>query len=119
MAAILVDGVDLVVMSLGGVDVPPSRARAVAARARRNGTVLVVTDGRWPTIDLHLDARVAGYTGLDEPARRITGIRLDVEATARGRQTLRASIDVRGGRGAVAWTTSDQGATPVALKVAR
>lgn len=44
----LADGVDLVVLSLGGVDVPPSRARAVAARARKNGTILAVTDGRWP-----------------------------------------------------------------------
>ncbi|NKS56157.1 hypothetical protein GS504_01940 [Rhodococcus hoagii] len=119
VAAILVDGLDLVVMSLGGIDVPLSRARAVAARARRNGTVLVVTEGRWPTVDLHLDARVASYAGLDEPARRITGISLDVEATARGRQTRRARIDVRGSQGAVSWTTADHAATPAALKVAR
>lgn len=34
VAAVLVDGVDVVLLSLGGADVPPSRARAVTARAR-------------------------------------------------------------------------------------
>lgn len=119
VAAVLVDGVDLVVLSLGGVDVPPSRARAVAARIRKNDSVLVVTEGRWPTIDLRLDARVAGYEGLEEGYGRIMGISLDVEATARGRQTRRARIDVRGGQGTVAWTTAEHRAAPGALKVAQ
>ncbi|QBJ96848.1 hypothetical protein ERC79_13470 [Rhodococcus sp. ABRD24] len=64
VAAALVDGVDFVLVSLGGADVSPSRARAVTARARRNGTVLAVINGRWPTVDLQLNARVAGYTGV-------------------------------------------------------
>jgi hypothetical protein len=119
VAAVLLDGIDLVVLSLAGATVSLSRARAITARARKNDAILVVTEGGWPTVDLHLDARVAGYMGLDEPARRITGISLDVEATARGRQTRRARVDVSGGRGAVSWTTVDTEATPAALRMAR
>ncbi|WQB72188.1 hypothetical protein SCD75_02690 [Prescottella equi] len=73
MAAVVVDGIDLVLLSLGGTDVPPSRARSVDARVRRNGAVLIVTDGRWPSVDLRLDARVLGYRGLDAGRGRITG----------------------------------------------
>jgi hypothetical protein len=45
-AAILLDGMDLVVLGLAGADVPPTRARAVLARARSKGACLVVTEGR-------------------------------------------------------------------------
>lgn len=37
VAAVLVDGMDLVVLGLGGRRVPPTRARAVVARARSKG----------------------------------------------------------------------------------
>ncbi|MET4614146.1 hypothetical protein ABIC28_005159 [Rhodococcus sp. PvR044] len=117
VAAILVDGLDLVVLSLGGIDVPPSRARAVTARVRRNGAVLVITDGRWPTVDQHLGARVAGYRGLEVGHGRITGVDLAVEARARGQQPRRATVAVTGQAGAVTWTTTD--ARPAALKVAQ
>ncbi len=103
VAAVLVDGIDLVVLSLAGTDVPPSRARAVTARARRTGAVLVVTDGHWPTVDLHLDARVAGYRGLGAAGGRITGIDLTVEVRARGQQPRRADVAVTGQSGGVAW----------------
>ncbi|RZL20783.1 MULTISPECIES: hypothetical protein [unclassified Rhodococcus (in: high G+C Gram-positive bacteria)] len=46
-AAILLDELDLVVLGLAGADVPPTRARAVIARARTKGACLVVTEGRW------------------------------------------------------------------------
>lgn len=119
VAAVLVDGLDLVVLSLAGASVSLSRARAITARARKNDAVLVVTEGRWPTVDLHLDARVVGYTGLGEGYGRVTGISLDLEATVRGRQPRRARIHIGGGQGAVSWTTVDHGVTPAALKVAR
>lgn len=119
VAAILVDGIDLVVLSLPGASVSLSRARAITARTRKNDAVLVVTEGRWPTVDLYLDARVAGYTGLSEGYGRITGVSLDVEATARGRQPRRARIHIGGGQGVVSWTTVGHGVTQAALKVAR
>ena len=46
VVAILLDGMDLVVLGLAGAVVPPTRARAVVARARSKGACLVVTEGR-------------------------------------------------------------------------
>lgn len=117
VAAVLVDGIDLVLLSLGGADVPPSRARSVDARVRRNGAVLIVTDGRWPSVDVQLDARVAGYRGLGVGRGRITGINLAVEARVRGQQPRRATIAVAGRSGEVEWVTSHAG--PVALRAAQ
>ncbi|WP_442241037.1 transposase [Rhodococcus sp. TAF43] len=57
---------------------------------------------RWSlaSTDLQLDARVARYHGLDTGYGRITGIDLDVQATARGRRPRRSTITLagRGGR---------------------
>ncbi|BCN46645.1 hypothetical protein RE9431_49030 (plasmid) [Prescottella equi] len=117
VAAVVVDGIDLVLLSLGGADIPPSRARSVDARVRRNGAVLIVTDGRWPSVDLRLDARVLGYRGLDAGRGRITGIDLAFEVNARGQRPRRATIAVAGRSGQVEWTTSHSG--PVGLRAAQ
>ena len=61
VAAVLMDGLDLVVLGLGGRSVPPTRARAVTARARQKGCTLLVTDGDWPGASTRLEARVCGY----------------------------------------------------------
>ncbi len=47
VAAVLIDGMDLVVLGLGGRRVTRARARAVVARARQKGCTLLVTDGDW------------------------------------------------------------------------
>ena len=86
VASVLLDGADVVLCSLGGIAVPPSRGRAIAARARAKGGVLLVVDGRWEGAALHLGARVEGYTGLGaRPGRgRIRGIDLAFSARGRG-----------------------------------
>ncbi|EUA36029.1 hypothetical protein I549_1661 [Mycobacterium avium subsp. avium 2285 (R)] len=61
VAAVLVDGMDLVVLGLGGRRVPPTRARAVVARARSKGCTLLVTGGDWQGAPTRLAARVCGY----------------------------------------------------------
>ena len=61
VAAVLMDGLDLVVLDLGGRSVPPSRARAVTARARTKGCTLMVTGGDWPGATVRLQASVKGY----------------------------------------------------------
>ena len=61
VAAVLMDGMDLVVLGLGGRSVPATRARAVVARARQRGCTLLVTDGDWQGASARLDARVSGY----------------------------------------------------------
>lgn len=61
VAAVLMDGMDLVVLGLGGRSVPATRARAVVARARQRGCTLLVTDGDWQGASARLDAHVSGY----------------------------------------------------------
>src|ERR1700721_2101443 len=68
VAAVLIDGMDLVVLALGGRAVPLTRARAVVARARQKGCTLFVTDGDWQGASIRLEARVCGYeTTSDKP----------------------------------------------------
>ncbi|MGB7508462.1 MAG: hypothetical protein WA965_23875, partial [Mycobacterium sp.] len=71
VAAVLMDGMDLVVLGLGGRSVPATRARAVVARARQRGCTLLVTDGDWQGASARLDAHVSGYdvvgAGRDAP----------------------------------------------------
>lgn len=91
VAAVLVDGMDLVVLGLGGRRVPPTRARAVVARARNKGCTLLVTGGDWQGAPTRLVARVCGYeiTAGDRPGfGRIGGVRLQVSGTCAGRRVM-------------------------------
>ncbi|OCB58302.1 hypothetical protein A5722_08765 [Mycobacterium vulneris] len=91
VAAVLMDGMDLVVLGLGGRSVPPSRARVMVARARQKGCTLLVTDGDWQGASARLEARVSGYevagAGVDVPVPgrgRISRVRLAMRARGRG-----------------------------------
>lgn len=95
VAAVLMDGMDLVVLGLGGRSVPAGRARAVTARARQKGCTLAVTDGDWHGASARLDARVCGFevTGADHPGSagspmpgcgRIGRVRLSMRGRGRG-----------------------------------
>ncbi|WP_029107078.1 hypothetical protein [Mycobacterium sp. URHD0025] len=91
VAAVLMDGMDLVVLGLGGRSVPPSRARVMVARARQKGCTLLVTDGDWQGASARLEARVCGYevagAGRDVPLPgrgRISRVRLAMRARGRG-----------------------------------
>jgi len=86
VAAVLMDGMDLVVLGLGGRSVPATRARAVVARARQKGCTLLVTGGDWQGASARLDARVSGYevTGGRKPGcGRISRVRLAMRARGR------------------------------------
>jgi hypothetical protein len=86
VAAVLLDGMDLVVLGLGGRVVTQSRARAVTARAQHKGCTLLVTGGDWAGASIRLDARVCGYeiTGGSVPGfGRISGVRLAMRARGR------------------------------------
>ncbi|SRX80484.1 hypothetical protein MPP7335_02227 [Mycolicibacterium parafortuitum] len=90
VAAVLMDGMDLVVLGLGGRTVPAGRARAVVARARQRGCTLLVTDGDWQGASARLDARVSGYEiaggrgGKPTPGcGRISRVRLAMRARGR------------------------------------
>lgn len=107
VAAVLLDGMDLVVLGLGGISVPPSRARAVVARARSKQSTLVVTGGHWGGAEVRLDARVRGYGGVGRGAvgggGRLCSIRLAVRAQGRAFQPRTACLDVRSACGRVEW----------------
>jgi hypothetical protein len=93
VAAVLMDGLDLVVLGLGRRSVPPSRARAVSARAHQKGCALLVVDGDWPGAQLRLEARVDGYeTTMGDVAPgfgRISRVRIDVCARGRAVRHMR------------------------------
>lgn len=107
VAAVLLDGMDLVVLGLGGVSVPPSRARAVVARARSKQATLIVTGGDWGGAEVRLEARVRGYGGVgcgaDAGCGRLRSVRLAVRAQGRSFQPRTACLDVRSARGRVEW----------------
>jgi hypothetical protein len=93
VAAVLIDGMDLVVLGLGGRQVPQTRARAVVARARNRGCTLLVTDGDWQGAPTRLAARVCGYeiAGGGRPGfGRIGSVRLQVSGVCAGRTIGRA-----------------------------
>lgn len=92
VAVVLMDGMDLVVLGLGGRSVPPARTRVVLARARHRGCALLVVDGGWPDAALRLDARVRGYETTGSATTgcaavpgfgRIGAVRLEVRAAGR------------------------------------
>lgn len=90
VAAVLMDGMDLVVLGLAGRTVSATRARAVVARARQKGCTLVVTRGDWQGASIRLDARVRGYemsagrSGVPVAGcGRISRVRLSVRASGR------------------------------------
>jgi hypothetical protein len=89
VAAVLMDGMDLVVLGLAGRSVPPTRSRAVVARARQRGCTLLVTGGQWQGASMRMDARVRGYD--------ITATRDGLPVAGCGRiGRVRVSIRARG-----------------------
>ena len=90
VAAVLMDGMDLVVLGLAGRRVPATRSRAVVARARQRGCTLLVTGGQWRGASMRMDARVCGYeitadrSGVPVPGcGRISRVRVSVRAGGR------------------------------------
>ena len=99
VATVLMDGMDLVVLGLGGRSVPPARTRVVAARARHRGCALLVSGGAWQGAALQLEARVSGYETVGDKIPgcgaisgfgRIGAVRLEVRAAGRAAGRTRA-----------------------------
>ncbi len=90
VAAVLMDGMDLVVLGLGGRTVPATRARAVVARARQKGCTLLVTGGDWQGASARLEARVSGYEMTCGSGGRISRVRLAMRARGRSLGSVHA-----------------------------
>ncbi|GGK56769.1 hypothetical protein [Nocardia camponoti] len=107
VAAVLLDGIDLVVLGLDGVAVPPARCRVLAARARNRNTTLVVAGGSWVNPSLRLDTRVAGYQGLGAGRGRLRSICLDVRVSAKSGPSRQGRIDLCARAGRTQWQTRE------------
>ena len=107
VAAVLLDGMDLVILGLAGASVPPSRARAVVARARSKGSTLVVTDGHWDGVEVRLEAQVNGYGGFGCGRAlgrgRLESLSLAVRARGRSFQPRTTRLDICSAAGRVEW----------------
>ncbi|MEU8896959.1 hypothetical protein [Nocardia sp. NPDC048505] len=103
VAAVLLDGLDLVVLGLDGASVAPARARVLAARARNKGATLVVADGVWPNPALRIDARIAGYVGLGTGHGRLHALTVAVEVRGKTGATRHGHLDLRPSAGRVQW----------------
>lgn len=103
VAAVLLDGMDLVVLGLGGATIAPSRARAVIARARSKRCTLLVTDGQWSGVDLRIDAKVIGYDGLGRGTGRLRSLQLAVRTQGRSAVPAAGRLDMQVVAGRVEW----------------
>ncbi len=103
VAAVLLDGLDLVVLGLDGVAVPPARARVIAARARNRGATLVVANGGWNNPSLRLDTRIAGYAGLGAGRGRLRSVCLEVDVRGKAGPPSHGRIAMRATAGRVEW----------------
>ncbi|MEP9392270.1 hypothetical protein ABLE92_00970 [Gordonia sp. VNQ95] len=105
VASVLLDGMDLVILGLGGVSVPPSRCRVVGGRARQQSSSLIAVGGVWPGAHTRLDVRVIGYRHRPTLAGRgdladarsghghLAGMRLRVVAEGRDRRRRDTEIE--------------------------
>lgn len=84
-ASICLDGLDVVVTTLGGRDIPPTRGRALLARCRTHASVLLCTDGRMPGIDLTIASRTITVGGMEQQGRgRLRSITIETAVHGRG-----------------------------------
>lgn len=100
VAAVLIDGMDLVVLDPARVEVPSTRARAITARVRRSAARLLVVGARWPGADTRIDAAVTGCVGLGRGHGRISGLELTVRVRGRAQapRGLRLALGAEGDR---------------------
>ncbi|AWG66962.1 hypothetical protein [Mycobacteroides abscessus] len=96
VASVLMDGMDLVVLGLGGRQVTSTSARAIVARAHSNGCTLLAVGGDWEGASVRLQAQITGYDGVSACGLgRIRGVRTAVRVRGRGGR------EVCGSRGAI------------------
>ncbi|WP_067470337.1 hypothetical protein [Nocardia amamiensis] len=120
VAAVLLDGVDVVVLDVDGV-APPNRMRAVLARLRSHDGVLVVTGPGWARPDLEIQCELAEYSGLGAGRGRLRSMTFDIQVSgraARRPRTTRVQLD-----GAAAqrcsWTRQASTTSAVPTSIAR
>ncbi|WP_280297694.1 hypothetical protein [Nocardia neocaledoniensis] len=119
VAAVLLDGLDLVVLGLSGRAVPPARCRVLAARARNRGATLVVAGGAWTDPALRLDTRVTGYDGLGPGRGRLRSVCLDVRVSAKAGPPRHGRIDLCATAGRTEWLAREPVSRPAEVRELR
>ncbi|MFJ4658252.1 hypothetical protein ACIP5Y_43870 [Nocardia sp. NPDC088792] len=107
IASVLLDGLDLVVLDLGGASIPMSRTRILTAKARSKNATLVVTGGAWAGPVLRIDTRVTGYSGLGRGCGRLRGVRLNVSVHGRSAQPRTGHLAMSPCNGRVEWVDTE------------
>ncbi|WP_336085212.1 hypothetical protein [Nocardia sp. SSK8] len=107
VAAVLLDGLDLVVLGLDGFAVPPARCRVLTARARNRGATLIAAGGTWTDPALRLDSRVTGYRGLGAGRGRLRSVCLDVRVSAKAGPPRHGRMDLCAHAGRTEWQTRE------------
>lgn len=103
VAAVLLDGLDLVLLDLRGATAAPARCRVLAARARTHAATLLVTGGRWDNPALRLDTRVTGYAGLGVGRGLLRSVCLDVRVRSRSGPARHGRLDLCARSGRTEW----------------
>ncbi|WP_159850877.1 hypothetical protein [Nocardia sp. CY41] len=114
IAAVLLDGVDVVVLDVAG-GAPPSRMRAVLARLRSHEGVLVVTGPGWARPDLEIQCELTGYDGMGRGRGRLRAMTFDIQVNSRAMRRPRTTRVQLAGTGAqrCSWTRQTPFATAV------
>ncbi len=82
--SVLLEGMDLVVLGPGSLDVAPARARALNARLRGKKTVLAVLGTEWPGARTTVAAHVRRYAGVSRGKGRLRSLELLITVQRRG-----------------------------------
>ncbi len=110
VASICLDGIDLVVTTLHGRAVAPTRGRALLARMRSQASVLVTTDGRLPGTDFTIESRPVSVDGITLGRGRVRAITIESSLYGRGTPMVSGRFELRPSlSGIVEWTTVSSG----------
>lgn len=110
VASICLDGIDLVVTSLHGRAVAPTRGRALLARMRSQASILVTTDGRLQGTDFTIESRPVGIDGITLGRGRVRAITIESSLYGRGTPMASGQFELRPSlSGMVEWTAVSSG----------
>ncbi|WP_128645000.1 hypothetical protein [Rhodococcus sp. BS-15] len=110
VASICLDGIDLVVTTLHGRDIAPTRGRALLARMRSQAAVLVTTDGRLPGTDFSIASKPVGVDGITLSRGRVRAVTIESSLHGRGTPMVTGRFELRAAvNGSVEWTTVSSG----------
>ncbi|WP_206509756.1 hypothetical protein [Rhodococcus sp. KRD197] len=122
VASICIDGIDLVISTVHGRDVPPTRARSILARTRTHAGVFAITDGHMPGLDLTIASRPIAVGGIEGSRGRIRSITVETAVHGRGisQRTGRFIVTAPGfGEQGLRWSPAAEGASAGAGRTRR